>query len=59
MAFEAAIAEVGCRGELVAEGMDGEAHIKAYHFEHGDSNFDLWFRNGKVANKRQTIVDTP
>lgn len=59
MTFEAAIAEVGCRGELVAEGMDGEAHIKAYHFEHGDSNFDLWFKDGKVANKRQTIVDAP
>jgi hypothetical protein len=58
MAFEDAIAAVGCRGELVAEGMDGEAQIKAYHFEHGDSNFDLWFKNGKVADKRQTIAET-
>lgn len=57
MAFEDAIAAVGCRGELVAEGMDGEVLIKAYHFEHGDSNFDLWFQDGKVANKRQTIAE--
>ena len=55
MDFDEAIATVGCRGELVAEGMDGDAHYKAYHFEHGDDNFDLWFKDGQVANKRQTI----
>jgi len=55
MTYDEAIAVVGCRGELVAEGTDGDAHFKAYHFVHGDSNFDLWFKDGKVANKRQTI----
>lgn len=55
MSYEAAIAAVGCRGELVAEGLDGGVHVKAYHFEHGDSNFDLMFQDGKVASKRQTI----
>jgi hypothetical protein len=57
MSFDDAIATVGCRGELVAEGMEGDAHFKAYHFEHGISNFDLWFKDGKVANKRQTIYE--
>jgi hypothetical protein len=55
MSFDDAVAAVGCRGELVAEGMDDGVHHKAYHFEHGDSNFDLWFKDGAVANKRQTI----
>ena len=43
---------------MVAKGMDGAAHVKAYHFEHGDSNFDLWFRDGAVAKKRQTIYES-
>jgi hypothetical protein len=57
MSFDDAIAAVGCRGELVAEGLDEGAHFKAYHFEHGDSNFDLMFKDGKLASKRQTIYE--
>jgi hypothetical protein len=57
MSYDDAIAAVGCRGELVAEGLDDGAHIKAYHFEYGDSNFDLTFKDGELAGKRQTIYE--
>ena len=55
MTYEQAIDIIGCTGELIAEGLEDGALFTFYHFVHGDSNFDLTFKDNSLVAKRQTI----